>query len=250
MAGYLLGNIAKPKKRELGAKPPNPTFEVDKAASCLSLLKNAFTVSQYSGDLGPEGSLKYTSSIPPWRQPPLRTALPQGKLKKAESALTPAGRLQETQSVGLPKTTAPPGPSISAISKPVGYGKPLPGTTKFATVKTALIERLIRLGATPIKGTPKLLMKERSPAELKALQETVEGAWEKNVTGPTMKLLSPLVARAPGKVRPFANKAARLVAEDPVGTILANAVPIPGAHPGYVAAKKGLERVIDRLAPA
>lgn len=53
----------------------------------------------------------------------------KGTEKKA-SPTTPAGRLTQARQVGAPKTTAPPGPSISQISKPIGFGRPLPGTTK------------------------------------------------------------------------------------------------------------------------
>lgn len=116
--------------------------------------------------------------------------------------------------------------------------------------KEALLERLVRLGATDVPGTPRLLMRHRSPVELGALQHTVEKAYDSRVTDPLMRVATKATDKLPaGKLRDVANKGARLVAEDPLGTLAANLVPIPGAHPGYVVGKKALERGIDRLAP-
>jgi hypothetical protein len=121
---------------------------------------------------------------------------------------------------------------------------------KAASIKVALIERLVRLGATPIPGTPKLLMKNRSPQELSALQHNISNAWNSRVTEPLMRKAEPLLSKLPkGKVQDLARTGAKLVAEDPVGTVVTNAIPIPGAHPGYLALKRGLEGVIDRIAP-
>ena len=116
--------------------------------------------------------------------------------------------------------------------------------------KIALLERLVRLGATPIPGTPKLLMKNRSPAELKALQGAVETGWNKRVTDPIMRMAEGPLRRLPaGKLQNGARWVAKQVAEDPVGMGLANAIPIPGATLAYQGVKRGLERVIDRVAP-
>jgi hypothetical protein len=115
--------------------------------------------------------------------------------------------------------------------------------------KIAVIERLIRLGATPIKGTPKLVMKVRSPEELAHLQGSVERGWAKKVTDPTMRLLERGVVKLPGSAQPAARMVAREVARDPFGTLASKAIPIPGASLAYVGLKRGLERVIDRVAP-
>lgn len=45
-------------------------------------------------------------------------------------ATTPGGKLHQSQQVGQPKVTAPSGPSIAELSKPVGYGTKQPGATK------------------------------------------------------------------------------------------------------------------------
>lgn len=119
-----------------------------------------------------------------------------------------------------------------------------------ALEKTALIERLVRLGATPIPGTPQLLMKNRSPAELKALQGAVESGWNQRVTDPIMRMAEKPLSRLPaGKLQNGARWVAKQVAEDPVGMGLANAIPIPGATLAYQGVKRGLEKVIDRFAP-
>jgi hypothetical protein len=117
--------------------------------------------------------------------------------------------------------------------------------------KTALFERLVRLGATPIKGTPQWLMKNRSPQELKALQGSVEAGWNKRVTQPIMNAAEGPLSKLPkGKIQSGARWVAQSIAQDPVGMTLAKAIPVPGASMLYAGAKKGLERVIDRVAPA
>lgn len=123
--------------------------------------KLGFTVSQYSGPLS-MGRFSYRS---PWGMPGnpqgMKTAGPPpgeeeemngDKTKEKTSAIaraarnaieamgewqqkqaaptTPQGRLTKSMQVGAPKVTAPPGPSIAQLSKPMGYGKPLPGATK------------------------------------------------------------------------------------------------------------------------
>lgn len=116
--------------------------------------------------------------------------------------------------------------------------------------KTALLERIVRLGATPIPGTPKLLMNSRSPAELSALQNSVEAGWNRRVTEPIMRVAEkPLSKIPPGRVQSGARWMAQQVAQDPVGMTISNAIPIPGATVAYQGMKRGLEKVIDRFAP-
>lgn len=78
---------------------------------------------EYCGDheLAEGTRFKQESAQPARRRP---------HLKVASSAITPAGRLASAKSVGLPKVTTPPGPSIAQQVKPIGFGKPLPGATK------------------------------------------------------------------------------------------------------------------------
>lgn len=87
-------------------------------------VKTGFAVSQYSGPLS-YGRFKQESYIPPFSAPALKVSE-----KKASSALTPAGRLASTAGVGQPKMGAPPGPSIAQLTKPKGFGTPMPGATK------------------------------------------------------------------------------------------------------------------------
>jgi hypothetical protein len=116
--------------------------------------------------------------------------------------------------------------------------------------KTALLERIVRLGATPIKGTPQWLMKNRSPAELKSLQDSVAAGWNKRVTQPIMDVVEKPLSKLPkGKIQSGARWVAQSIAQDPVGMTLAKAVPIPGASLLYAGAKRGLERAIDHVAP-
>lgn len=115
--------------------------------------------------------------------------------------------------------------------------------------KIALGERLVRLMATDIPNTPRFIMKSRSPEELRTMQNFVENWWNKNITQQLMRRAEPGISYLPKRTQPIARKGAELVAEDPIGTVLSNMIPLPGAHPGYVAGKKALERGIDRFFP-
>lgn len=115
---------ATPKGKKLPEK-------VAMAALVDEIIKMAFAVSQYSGPLG-YGGFKQESYIPPFISPSLKTAGPpsQNKKKTAATSLTPAGRLVQAQRIGKPRATTPSGPSVAQISKPVGYGKTMPGAGK------------------------------------------------------------------------------------------------------------------------
>jgi hypothetical protein len=118
---------------------------------------SGMTASQYSGPLS-FGPFKQTSGIPPFQRPPLtapaeektaeqrcphghvisktagcrtcgyaKTAAP---MASATGAMGPKASLTATQRMGQPKTTGFAGPSISDVSKPKGFGKPLSGALK------------------------------------------------------------------------------------------------------------------------
>ena len=110
--------------------------------------------------------------------------------------------------------------------------------------KTALIERLVRLGATDIPNTPRLLMKQRSPEELAALQQGVQEAGAR-LKAPVQRVANAVANRLPGALQ----KPVRMLGDHPEMIPMA-ALPIPGASLGYLAAKKGAEKLIDRFAPA
>lgn len=123
-------------------------------------------------------------------------------------------------------------------------------TQAFSFMKVALLERLVRLGATDIPKTPRLLMRQRSPQELANLQHGVADWWGKKVTTPVMNVANKGLNRLPeGKLKNVATSGAKLVAQDPIGTLASNAIPVPGASLAYHGAKRGLERAIDRIAP-
>lgn len=109
------------------------------------LNKIGFAQSAYSGPLSDGNSTKYESYIPPFRNPPVKTAGPPSEDKKADVVKTSAmldemcklnnvissqGQLTKTKKVGAPKASAPPGPSIQQVAKPVGFGTPIAGATK------------------------------------------------------------------------------------------------------------------------
>lgn len=102
------------------------------------------TRSQYSGPLS-EGRFKMVSGIPPWMEPAIERAIERKSapveeymvglnkragMNTALGSMSPKGRLSQTQRVGAPKKTGFAGPSISSVSKPIGFGRKLPGTTK------------------------------------------------------------------------------------------------------------------------
>lgn len=60
------------------------------------------------------------------------------------------------------------------------------------TVKQAILAKLLRLGAAPIKGTPKLFMNLRTPAQLNALESGTRNALQKHINIPLEKGLTRL----------------------------------------------------------
>jgi hypothetical protein len=50
--------------------------------------------------------------------------------KMGSIATTPQGIFTASRRIGLPKVSAPSGPSIAQVAKPVGFGKPAAGATK------------------------------------------------------------------------------------------------------------------------
>lgn len=116
--------------------------------------------------------------------------------------------------------------------------------------KRALLERLVRLGATDIPKTPRLLMKQRSPQELAGIQHGVQNWWGKKVTNPIMGVANKGLDKLPeGRMKRIATSGAHMVAQDPVGALASTVLPIPGSEAVYFGAKKGLEKAIDRFAP-
>lgn len=99
--------------------------------------KAAFAVSQYSGPLS-MGAFKMVSGLPPRTAPSLSATVqrrvdPVAMSKSAvmmQRGLTPAGMLSSAQRIGTAKITAPGGPSLADLSKPIGYGTKIPGATK------------------------------------------------------------------------------------------------------------------------
>lgn len=140
--------------------------------------------------------------------------------------------------------------SLGLLGQYVGTLTKSAGAMRAELEKLALLERLVRLGATDIPKTPRLLMKQRSPGELAGLQRGVEQWWGKNISAPVQRVADKGLNRLPeGKLKNVATQGAKLVAQDPIGTLAVNAIPVPGALPAYLGAKRGLERVIDRVAP-
>lgn len=86
------------------------------------------------GSMPTRGGFLMASDLPAFRpstlKSPIQTTPQQIATKLGSIPTTPTGRLSKAMSVGAPKVTAPPGPSIQQIAKPHGFGKPLPGATK------------------------------------------------------------------------------------------------------------------------
>lgn len=114
--------------------------------------------------------------------------------------------------------------------------------------KDALLERLVRLGATDVPNTPRLLMKHRSPQELAQLQHGVDGAFNK-VQGPMRAKLDSVTSGLTGRLQSGVRGAGHLAINHPE-ILPMQALPVPGLTPAYLGLKKGLEHLIDRTAPA
>lgn len=107
---------------------------------------SGMSISQYSGPLS-YGPFKLTSGIPAFTAPVMarddgsdrtkgwmvgggKTASAAKGSAALNASTTPAGRLQAGQRVGAPQLSSPAGPSIAELSKPKGFGMPLPGATR------------------------------------------------------------------------------------------------------------------------
>jgi hypothetical protein len=130
--------------------------------------------------------------------------------------------------------------------------------------KTALIERLVRLAATDvedlpgvnkvIKSTPRLFMRKRSPEELGELQHGVQrffDSYEQPAIGKAHSLIERLPQATPARerVKGLLSRGAEAVIKNPELAVT-ELSPMPGTGLAWLGAKKGLERAIDRFAPA
>lgn len=113
--------------------------------------------------------------------------------------------------------------------------------------KTALIERLIRLGATDVGKTPRLFMKQRGPEELAALQHGVTRAFRK-YEAPMERRLHKATAEMGSKPKKALRTAGKYLIRNP-HTALTAPIPVPGLDLAVTGAKRGLEHAIDRFAP-
>jgi len=147
LAKNLMPMLAKPKLKPTQANSPNPTFRVKESDAEDSTLygdeteeKVGFATSQYSGTLGGMPR-QQPQQLPGWVEPPTTTKVSTppkvpmpGKVQtprvKTSSIVSPAGQLAKAQKVGKLKTTAPPGPSIAQVTKPIGFGRVMPGAAK------------------------------------------------------------------------------------------------------------------------
>jgi hypothetical protein len=118
--------------------------------------------------------------------------------------------------------------------------------------KDALLGEVARLLASDVtlpggKETPRLLMRKRSPGELASIQHTVNsaGGLKPKIEGvlhrAADKTFTPRVAGALKSV-------ASLGVQHPE-IIPMQAAPIPGLTPAYLAGKRGLEKLIERVSP-
>lgn len=125
-------------------------------------------------------------------------------------------------------------------------------------MKIALIERLMRLGATDVEDlpgvsrfiskTPRLFMKKRSPEELAQLQHGVQSFFD--------RYEQPAIAKAKGMLEKVPHEKTRSLLERGATTVIKNPElaltemsPVPGTGLAWLAAKRGLEKAIDHVAP-
>lgn len=91
--------------------------------------KTAFQTSQYDAGIGTP-AVRQVSQMPGFTRPSLRKMSDGEAAKLASQAVTPRGRAIAAMRVGLPRVTAPSGPSIAQVSKPQGFGRPIAGAIK------------------------------------------------------------------------------------------------------------------------
>jgi len=118
--------------------------------------------------------------------------------------------------------------------------------------KQALIERLVRLVATDIPKTPRLLMKKRSPQELAGLQHAVTdrlGRAQKPIIDKAHGLLDKKLVNSP-RLNKALKKGTEGLVRHPDVAVLAAAPGGSLAAPVYLKGKQGLERLIDKHLPA
>lgn len=114
--------------------------------------------------------------------------------------------------------------------------------------KAALLERLVRLGATDVPGTPRLLMKHRSPEELASLQHGVTGAFQQ-FEEPAKRAVHGVIDKIPhAGAQRVLKGGANMMIENPE-MIPMQVIPVPGASLAYLGAKKGIEKGLDHFAP-
>lgn len=181
------------------------------------------------------------------------TTPPSAQISGANAPPTPSAT-HSKPSAAVPPPPVSPGLSIMFAPKPRGQMNAMLAVDRAKTAasleKRALLERLVRLGATDVPNTPRLFMRERSPEELSALQHGVDAAFE-GVQGPLREKATSLIGKSPlpDAAKKMLGAGAHLLINHPE-TIPMQAVPIPGMTPGYLGVKKGLEKAIDRFSPA
>lgn len=168
MMGSGTGMLVGKHVRGLQAAPHSDLKAADEAAlhhyALGRLLKDHEGNFKGAAGAPTRGGFLMASEVAPWRQPKLHTAIqhePQQIvekmgaaraewLQKRAGATTPAGRLASSHRVGLPKVSAPPGPSI-ADTVPT-FGQRLPGANKTTIGKRSIREIPTLASAPPPQG--------------------------------------------------------------------------------------------------
>lgn len=188
--------------------------------------KTAFSTNEFSGPMNPTIA-SGASFLPPGTAPGLKSPL----TKKAAHFKLEGDAIIETDKDG----------------KSLGKGPVYPDGP--GEKKAALGGKLLRLAATDVPNTPRMLMRQRSPGELAGIEHSYNNA----VTGfhaPAKAAVEPMLQKLPaGKAQDYLRKGVHTLIENPEG-LVAWGTGIPGALEGYVGGKKLLEKAIDRLAPA
>jgi len=123
--------------------------------------------------------------------------------------------------------------------------------------KIALLREAVRLGLKDVPGTPRLVMRKRNLLERAAASEKAVRAYERAISDPIKKKLTPVAEKLPESVRiPLTSKSVKpraaatrgveMMAADPIGNVASNLVPAPGAFAAYHGAKKGGEVLINK----
>jgi hypothetical protein len=117
--------------------------------------------------------------------------------------------------------------------------------------KIALLEELVEKGLKDVRGTPRILMRQRNPEEIAGTVKRVSNLYNKIVSKPVKKMIypitEPIINRLPSKVQPGAKFVREEFVKDPIGIAATQLSPVPGTMAAYLASKHLAEKALNLI---